>query len=376
MGGIPKKKALILNSRQSARPMGNDQWIINAGLAIKDAVSQGYLLLTSVGMNSWEIPLYFASKFGAGQIIYLPAERGAEHDRIIRFYMEQFHLNESLVEWRFIETDTAGQNSNNFQTKRDSIILHDAEVVFPISLRTGGNLDLLMAESQGEQLRIVDDFKVKYETARRPCKIKIDPIGIDRNIEELFDNYIIHWTKTRNTAWPGETLYIYYNDIVRSTDRYTRSGYDTLKRILNEKRLRGSSKRYRKGISAVAFSALKPSEAVGLMKWRARYQEMTFEPYGIAIEKSFAEKLGVKKVFYGNAEMYQYLEEDNRPYFQNIGTKGFWLPEKEYRHIGDVDLSLIPHDKMRVIVWKKEEISGVRDAFEGEIIPLYAPIGQ
>jgi len=126
----------------------------------------------------------------------------------------------------------------------------------------------------------------------------------------------------------------------------------------------------------VAFSALKPSEAVGLMKWRARYQEMTFEPYGIAIEKSFAEKLGVKKVFYGNAEMYQYLEEDNRPYFQNIGTKGFWLPEKEYRHIGDVDLSLIPHDKMRVIVWKKEEISGVRDAFEGEIVPLYAPIGQ
>lgn len=371
MGEIPRKRALILNSRQSARPMGRDQWIINTGLAVKEAVARGHMLLTSVGMNSWEIALYFASKHGADQIIYLPAERGVEYGWIIKFYIEQFHLNERLIEWRFIETNYANHNLNNFQAMRDSIILHDADVIFPISIRAGGNLDLLIKESRGEQSRIVGDFTVKYEARRRPCKIEIDPLGIDRNIDRLLENYIIHWTRACNTAWPGETLYAYYDDMVHSTDRYMRSGCDTLKRMLNEKKLRASSMHYRKGMAAVAFSALKPSEAVRLMRWRARYRGMTFEPYGIAVERLFAEGFGVKKVFYGRAEMYQYLEEENRPYFQNIGTKGFWLPEKEFRHIGDVDLNLIPPDKFKVIVRLKEEIADVRQIYGGEAIALY-----
>jgi hypothetical protein len=166
-------------------------------------------------------------------------------------------------------------------------------------------------------------------------------------------------------------MYEYYRDIFDSALRYPRSGLDTLVRMLSEGRIRASSKHYRKGHPAVAFSSLKPSEAVGLMKWRARYREMTFEPYGVAIRKSYGEMTGIRKVFYGNPDMYRYLDESDRPYFQSIGVKGYWMPEKEFRHVGDIDLNLIPKESLVVIVWTKDEIAGVKRLFDGDVISLY-----
>ncbi|UCD95423.1 MAG: hypothetical protein JSU69_05070, partial [Candidatus Zixiibacteriota bacterium] len=217
-----------------------------------------------------------------------------------------------------------------------------------------------------------DKFATRYLEHLQRCKIEIDPQRIDPAADRLLEGCVIHWTKACNEAWPGETMYDYYRDIFGSTSRYPRSGLDTLIMMLSEGRMRASSKHYRKGLSAVAFSSLKPSEAVRLMKWRARYREMTFEPYGVAIRKSYGEITGIRKVFYGNPDMYRYLDEDDRPYFQSVGLKGYWMPEREYRHVGDINLNLIPEESIVVIVWKKDEIAEVQRLFGGRIISLYA----
>ena len=107
------------------------------------------------------------------------------------------------------------------------------------------------------------------------------------------------------------------------------------------------------------------------MRWRARYREMSFEPYGIGIEKKAAEKLGVRKVLYGNPEMYRYLDRDDQPYFQSIGSRGFWLPEREYRFLGDLDLELLDQKDIIVIVWKPDEVSLVKSIFDGQVVSFY-----
>jgi hypothetical protein len=367
-------KVAILNSRQTMRPIGIDPWITNTSLAVRDAIQRGYTLLTSVGMNSWEIVLYFASRYKAFQKIYIPLQFGQEAGETKEYYIRQFRLDKRLVNWHCIKVENMDSDYVRFQTRRDNKILHDADIIYPIALRGGGNLDLIFAMFRGNRFEENRDFNIKYMHGYRPCKIEINPDCIDYGIDKALDGYFIHWTRACNGPWPDDTYYEYYDDITKSEERYPRSALDTLIRIYKEQILRASPRHYHKGISAVAFSALPPTKAIRLMQWRSRYHEMTFEPYGIAIEKSTAAELGIRGVFYGNPEMHQYLEKEDQPYFQGIGTKGFWMPEKEYRHLGDIDLNLIPSDKLKVIVWQKEDINIMGKSFGGEIHSLYKKI--
>jgi len=365
------KNALILNSRQSLRPIGTDRWIVNSQSAVEYAAANGYRLLSSVGMNSWEIPLFFASKLGAYQKICIPSLEGKKEDEIKDYYIRQFCLDEKLVEWEIVNIDESSKWKASFRINRDIKILHDAQILFPVSIRPRGNLDSLLSSLSNSDLNVMNRFITKYESRPRACKINIDLATIARSVDEMLDGYIIHWTKATSSPWPGETLYRFYEDVYNSKTRYARSGLETLKRILTERRLRSSAQHYRRNMAAVPFSDLKPTEAIQLMRWRARYQGMTFEPYGIGIRKEFTERLGIRKVLYGNPEMFQYLEKNDQPYFQAIGTKGFWIPEKEYRHIGDLDLRLIPNDMIIIIVASPDEISQLGDTSPGKIIPLF-----
>ena len=98
---------------------------------------------------------------------------------------------------------------------------------------------------------------------------------------------------------------------------------------------------------------------------------MTFEPYGVAIEKEVAADCWVRKVYYGEPEMYDYLDEKDKQYFQGLGKEGYWLSENEYRHIGDIDLRKVPSEKTTAIVWKKEEAEEIARLFQGEIVSVY-----
>jgi hypothetical protein len=371
VAGNPKKAA-ILNSRQGLRPIGSDQWIQNSLRAVKRAAASGYTLLTSVGMNSWEMVLFLASHCGAGREVLIPLPEGETPEQSKAFFGRQFRLDNSLTEWRMIKTGKHQDPDHSFQQERDRLIIQEADVIYPISIRKGGNLDRLIREARRSGMEVRDAFATEYSEHLHRCKIEIDRQKIDPEADRLLDEYVIHWTKAGNRAWPGETMYDYYRDIIGSASRYPRSGLDTLLRIFSEGRIRATAKHYREGVSAVAFSSLRPGEAIGLMKWRTRYREMSFEPYGVAIRKSYAETIGIRKVFYGNPDMYHYLEERDRPYFQSVGVKGYWVPEREYRHVGDVNLSLVPEENIVVIVWKKDEMAEVKRLFGGCVISLYA----
>lgn len=363
------KTAVILNSRQSLRPVGSDAWIANTICAVQDAISNGCTILTSVGMNSWEISLFLASKRNANIIVYVPLGQDGNEKDVRQYYSDQFKLSDKYTDWRFIEIESMKKDKDKFQQQRDLQIIMDADIIYPISIRPHGNMAKLIEQSASFK-KINTDYQADYESKKHSYKIEIDKNSVNPDIDRHLDNYIIHWTRSSNNPWPGETLYDYYESIVNSNDRYPRSALDTLNRILSEKRLRASSRHMRRGVSAVAFSALKPSEAVKLMKWRARYSEMTFEPYGIAIQKDYALRIGIKKVIYGNPEMYRYLEEKDRPYFQSLGQTGDWQPEREYRGIGDIDLKNIPHEYIRAIVRTKDEIKKIKNHFNGEILFL------
>jgi len=365
------KKAAILNSRQNLRPLGSDAWILTSDRAMKDAVEKGCTILTSAGMNSWEMVLYFGSVYKAPMVIYMPIEDGGDTENIKQNICLQFHLQKDLIDWRFIKINSYKKDKHLFQQKRDESIIKEADILYPVSVRCDGNMKRLLGSKLNKNAEIIDTFKIGYQEKNRSYKIEIDTTRLNHKINHLLNEYIIHWTRASNKTWPRETKYEYYNDIVQSHSVYPRDGLATLKRIVGSKKLIASSRHYRKDTAAVAFSSLPPSEAGKLMRWRARYREMSFEPYGVAVEKDFAEIIGIRKVIYGQAGEYKNLGEVDKPYFQSIGKRGDWMPEKEYRYIGDLQLDRIPEDKLIVIVRLPDEIGAVQKIFDNRVVSFF-----
>jgi len=371
MGSSSRRNAVILNSRQNLRPVGSDAWIQNSLNAVRDAVKNRYILLTSIGSLPWEIILYLASVYSAEQKIYLPLGKGQNRELTQAHYSQQFNLRDKPISWTFVDYDPSAESRNTAYLRRDEMITANADVVYPVSVRPDGNLDNHLQSARDRGAEIMAHWKIPYLPVSRPCRLEIEPAIIAPEAERLLGDHIIHWTRTPGSAWPGETLFSYYRAIAQSKEYYARNTLSTLIRILGERKLRASRRHYRQSVPAVAFSGLSPVRAATLMKWRARYREMSFEPYGLALRKEVAEKRGVRRVLYGNPEMYNYLDENDKPYFQSLGTIGNWQPEQEFRHIGDLRLDRLPIDSLAVIVWKEHEKSALQGVFDGRIISLY-----
>jgi len=368
---MPSKKAAILNSRQSLRPIGGDTWVVNTGRAVRHAADNNCTILTSTGMNSWEIILYFASAYDAYQIVYIPIEKGQSHERARLYYTEQFKLSAALTDWRFIEVENMKKDNHVFQKSRDESIINEADIIYPVSVRQNGNMGRLLKDRQNDKTMIRYDFRTDYMRADRKYKLDIDLKEINPKIDRQLKDYLIHWTRASNKPWPGESIFSFYDAVIHSPLFYAGSGMDTVSKILSDGEIIPSSRHYRKKLSAVAFSGLPPSKAAALMKWRTRYREMSFEPYGIAVKRKYGESLGIRKVVYGNPEEFYNLNDKERPFFQSTGTRGYWVPENEYRYIGQFDLNQIPEECITAIVWKPDEITDLKRVFNGRIVSFY-----
>jgi len=361
--------AVILNSRQGLRPCGSEPWIRSTVRAVQYASQQSLTLSVSVGTKPWELALFLAGCDRIPIKLYYPA---GFDDSSLQNLIQQYKITDSGIDFIPVESGKSGEKSREFQKNRDQAIINDADILIPVSIKTGGNLDRLLIDSVKNGKSNVGDFRVPYLSSKADAKIEIARNRINPVLDSIFDNHLIHWTRTSNYRWPDETAADYYCDIVLSGNKYPRSALETLCNILSKKWLYASSRHYRKGYSAVAFSEMKPSQAALLMKWRARYREMTFEPYGIAIPIDIAEKTGLRRVIYGEAEVYHLLKPSDRPYFQTVGQKGFWLPEREWRCLGDLDLSSIPETKLAAIVMENSEIEKLSAVFPGPVYSFYS----
>ena len=205
------------------------------------------------------------------------------------------------------------------------------------------------------------DFTVEYKPRRSPLAYTISESDINPELDALERKYLFHWTRTSNTAWPGEKLIDFYRDILTST-AYPRSAYRSLTNILKTKIIRSSSEHMPGGAMTVSFSNRAPSEMTELIAWRSRYRLMSFEPYGIGIEKSISSTINILPVLYydktkGKKSIDTQTDESWRT--QSRGKEADWTREDEYRHAGDMDISDVPKDKMILICRTRAEAAEV-----------------
>ncbi|MBD3234890.1 MAG: hypothetical protein GF315_14295 [candidate division Zixibacteria bacterium] len=359
-------RAAIINSRQSKRPLGTDAWIKSTLKAVECCADNGYDVVSSIGMNTYELLTYAIAKRGIPMILVIAGS--AEPAEDVFSIISNFNIDDAKAEFLFLDDVDKPQKSR--LKMRDEIVVSMADVLIPVSIRPGGNLSKLIEKYQNDKITL-NDFMVPYDESRGGYKEDYSTQQLSKWTTGNNWNYLTHWTRTSNGKWHREKEALYYQAVINSFDEYARSGKATLRRIINEGRLIASNRHLHRNVEAVAFTGLSPAESVKLMKWRPRLVAMNFEPYGIAIDKQIARQLGIRKVLYGSPEMYNVLSNADRPFFHSLGEIGEWMPEQEFRHLGDFSFNEIPRDKLKIIVKTDAEVAEFERITSFEVLPLF-----
>lgn len=341
--------AVILNSRQSKIPTGNDIWIKKTLDAIDYARDNGLTLLTSIGMKTWELALWGASEKGVPRIITIVSYKKENPEKLCDDIIMDFALLPELTGFLVIETDIPSTRAKEAWHLRDEYTIRDADVLIPISIRDDGAMARFL-ENFGASKTIVKDFIVGYEGSKMRDFSPLDIDSIASKFPAQEWNYLTHWTHTSNKKWSFETSASYYRDIANSFDEYPRSAFHALESILSKGKIYGGNVHSKKDIPYVSFTELDPAGSCRLMRWRSRWVRYTFEPYGISISKDVADEIGIKPVIYGEIDKKEKLPRSEKVFFHSSGNIGDWQNEREWRFPGDLDLSKVPKENLLSIV--------------------------
>ncbi|MBI5267900.1 MAG: hypothetical protein HY851_11775 [candidate division Zixibacteria bacterium] len=360
--------AAILLSRQPRRPCARDLWVQKTTQAVDFLTSKNSTIVSSVGLQTWELITAVVSMRGAKLHLVVPGISIDEFNRKTARLREEFALTDRQTEFESVAipkgTDKAGA-----QTLRDSAVISRADILVPLSIRPDGNMAQAIRNAEQAGREIIRDFQIPYARREEPIAYDIKPEQVSRQLHKIGRDYLIHWTRASNTSWPGERKIDFYRGVI-SAGRYPRTAFDTLLRILTTHRLIGSPRHMPGRTRAVSFTGLSPLDCLPLMRWRARFGEMSFEPYGIGLRRSWAEKIGIEPViYYENAGRPPVGVEPWRT--QSRGIKTDWRQEDEYRFRGDLDLSGIPPDQMIAFCVTRDEATRIEKENEVRVVSLY-----
>jgi hypothetical protein len=164
-----------------------------------------------------------------------------------------------------------------------------------------------------------------------------------------FNQYIWHFTRTRYTPWPGETMAEYLDNLLGMGRPAPYPAGMVLQRIINEKRIQSNTYLVRGNIPVVCFCGASWGTVRNLFTWQNHLRRYRFEPYAIGIHKSELTRQGILPVIYAPDAVFRQLSPHDRWRFQKFDRYTVkWVDEAEWRSRSDVDLSVIPDDKLAV----------------------------
>lgn len=283
----------------------------------------------------------------------VPAANGYELERLKESAIDQFDLNPDLVNFIPVLNEEKNTTKEELWLRRDKRLLEAADVLLPISLRKGGHMDSLLQWLCRQGKSVENRFLVDYEKRVQPLAYRLKAKQLNPKLRQLEDQYLIHWTRAANSAWPTEKLIDYYKAVIES-ESHPRSAFSTLVNIISTEKIIATPKNMPAGIPTVSFSGLAPDDIVPLIKWRSRFRQMSFEPYGIGIEKQYAMGKGVCLVRYYHKDCDR-IHDSERWLWQSVGEKGDWRAEQEYRYKGDFDLSCFPSNRLLALCHTQRE---------------------
>lgn len=338
----------LINSRQSLRPYGGSPWVQATVRAIAELSDDSELTFAcACGAPPADLTLTVLAQRGARTLLvysdYQLRRLGAREADLPEFICAEYDAAPTTL----CVTAAAPERSEIITERHhcDLSLLSISDRIYPISIRPGG----FFAERLKRDARFIEKtdwrFSVPYENRREAIKRNYQLQTINPAAAKAVAGSVIHWTRTSATPAPDETRGAFYRELLGAATEYPRSAYHILRRILSERRLRASRRHAPAGAALLAFTETCLEKSVHLMKYRARYREMTFEPFGIALPLRLTQQSDLHPVRYCSPTEYATLSAAERLFAHREGAaQTNWRAEREWRRNGDLDLTpLVDH---------------------------------
>jgi hypothetical protein len=206
-----------------------------------------------------------------------------------------------------------------------------------------------------------DDQLGTADVERRFARAAVGPPGIGR--DTFSDNrsdrpasivdlprtrpwpYLTHCTRRRDGPWPGQTPADYWDELILGHPAADRSALAALARIVASRKLLATAATVRGTTPVVSFTEVPLDELPALRAFRPHLARWDFEPYAFCVRRQWLAARGARPVVYGDENLWNALSNRDRPLFhKSVTARGGtdWSREREWRHVGDVDLEALP----------------------------------
>ncbi len=254
------------------------------------------------------------------------------------------------------------------QSHRDPLTIALAERVYGIWVRRGGRIARLLAE----RVQVVDDqstwvacnddpqcaakdlihhgavgWYLQTQDQRPLARLQRQPDRrahgcgrvADSDTQIDWNQYLVHCTRGRSGALPGQSQQQYLDEILLGGDgSLPADAWQTLLQIVQSGWLLGGHRTTTGHVPVVCFSRVPLPELLRRRCFRKHLGRWDYEPWGIAIERSAAQRFGCQPVVYDDTNQRKRLPEEQQWRFQAAGKGGAWRDEQEWRSRGSFPL--------------------------------------
>ncbi|HIE99595.1 MAG TPA: hypothetical protein EYG03_13665 [Planctomycetes bacterium] len=155
------------------------------------------------------------------------------------------------------------------------------------------------------------------------------------------EEWLCHWTRPRQGAWIEQPDEEFLDELILGCQTADRSAYAALLRIVEQRQIK-ASRSVQNAAKTVSFTAVPLGEFRRCRIYRKHKLRFDYEPWGIAIRKAALQKSVCRPVTYVDRTTYDDVSEDDRCFQQlrfDAGHRIDWSQEREWRYVGDLDLS-------------------------------------
>ncbi|HMK37180.1 MAG TPA: DNA-processing protein DprA [Desulfomonilaceae bacterium] len=382
---IQTRAAAILNSRKPRRTTPHDDWITATRNLVQGALREKFTIVSSYGTIPFSMVSHLA--FGMPLIVVcheeLPFMNSAQAEKFRSRYGDLFQWDKTLFISPFPPATRLPPKVR--AVERDNMVGALSSALLVAEVRPGGIMDNIVrtAEKKGRKvIRYAGSPETRF-AMRTNRQVVIGRSSPCPQPFPLYDEFatkksrLVHYTRACPGPWPGQTVADYCRTLEEGCTGSSHSGYHTLRRILEERVLRGCARLTRRAHPVVCFTECGPEEVSRLMAWRRGLIRWSFEPYGIAFPTKDLFESGVRPVIYAVEEAFQDLSEDLQHLFQpDCSGRTGWAAEKEWRIRGDLVLTESLRKDMVVLVPSSDEAEAIAREFGCNVALLAHHMGK
>jgi hypothetical protein len=121
----------------------------------------------------------------------------------------------------------------------------------------------------------------------------------------------------------------------------------------------------------ISFTARPPGEVPALHRWRKGLRRWDFRPYGVAVRREVLASLGARPVAYlPEAELSKLAGEARLFAQRHEPPRTDWSGEAEWRWPGDLKLTALPREALRILVPTQAEAESLGAEFGYEALNI------